>query len=69
MPAFGLNVRAAFVVIAASTAILWTLLVLGIRILLRLKINGPFGRDDYACITGTVSMLTPLSAKPSLNDL
>lgn len=54
MPAFGLPIGAAFVVITATTAIIWSLLVLAVRLYLRLKINGPMGSDDYTCIAATV---------------
>ncbi|GAB7361743.1 hypothetical protein MBLNU230_g1790t1 [Neophaeotheca triangularis] len=53
MPAFGLPIGAAFVVITATTAIIWSLLVLAVRLYLRLKINGPMGSDDYTCIAAT----------------
>lgn len=54
MPAFDLPIGAAFVVITATTAIIWTLLVLAVRLYLRLYINGPIGDDDYTCIAATV---------------
>ena len=58
MPAFGLEHRAAYVVVVATTAIIWSLLVLGIRIFIRLKINGPFGWDDITCAAATLVGIT-----------
>ncbi|KAK5115626.1 hypothetical protein LTR85_009797 [Meristemomyces frigidus] len=49
MPALGLSEPAAYVVVTTVTAVVWSLLTLGIRIFLRLKVNGPFGLDDAAC--------------------
>lgn len=37
----------------AVVGLIWALLVLGIRLYLRLKLNGPVGRDDYAAIVAT----------------
>ncbi|KAK5713837.1 hypothetical protein LTR17_017412 [Elasticomyces elasticus] len=53
MPAFGLTEPASYIVIVGSTAIIWSLLTLAIRIFLRTKINGPFGWDDVACCVAT----------------
>lgn len=38
----------------ALTAITWVLMVLGIRLYLRIKLNGPVSNDDYAAIIATV---------------
>ncbi|KAK5735454.1 hypothetical protein LTR17_008152 [Elasticomyces elasticus] len=53
MPAFGLTEPSSYIVIVGSTAIIWSLLTLAIRIFLRTKINGPFGWDDVACCVAT----------------
>nr|POF16286.1 hypothetical protein CFP56_23804 [Quercus suber] len=45
---------AAFTVITAITGLIWSLVVLCIRTYLRVFINGPFGRDDFACIIATI---------------
>jgi hypothetical protein len=37
----------------AIVGIVWTLMVLGIRLYLRCKLNGPIGNDDYAAILAT----------------
>lgn len=58
MPAFGLNHQGANILVITLTAATWTLLVLSIRVFLRLKINGPFGLDDFTCILATVLALT-----------
>jgi hypothetical protein len=37
----------------AIVGIIWVLMVLGIRLYLRCKLNGPIGNDDYAAILAT----------------
>jgi hypothetical protein len=37
----------------AIVGIIWVLMVLGIRLYLRCKLNGPIGKDDYAAILAT----------------
>lgn len=37
----------------AIVGIVWVLMVLGIRLYLRCKLNGPIGNDDYAAILAT----------------
>jgi hypothetical protein len=37
----------------AIVGIIWVMMVLGIRLYLRHKLNGPIGNDDYAAILGT----------------
>jgi hypothetical protein len=37
----------------AIVGIIWVMMVLGIRLYLRYKLNGPFGNDDYAAILAT----------------
>lgn len=57
MPAFNLPLPAAYVVITATTAIIWTVLTWFIRLFIRLKIHGPFGWDDTHCTIATVSAI------------
>jgi hypothetical protein len=51
----------AFIVITAAIGVTWTLLVLGIRMYLRTRLNGPIGIDDVAAIFGTVREISPPS--------
>ncbi|KAJ6437098.1 restless-like transposase [Purpureocillium lavendulum] len=44
----------AFIVVAAIVGVIWTALVYGIRLYIRLNINGPFGLDDAAASFATV---------------
>ncbi|KAJ6446908.1 C2H2 type zinc finger containing protein [Purpureocillium lavendulum] len=44
----------AFIVVAAIVGVIWTALVYGIRLYIRLNINGPFGFDDAAASFATV---------------
>ena len=37
----------------AIVGIIWVIMVLGIRLYLRCKLNGPIGNDDYAAILAT----------------
>ena len=37
----------------AIVGIIWVVMVLGIRLYLRYKLNGPIGHDDYAAILAT----------------
>lgn len=55
MPAFGLSDAAVHITITATIAMSSTLVTLAMRILLRLRVNGPFGWDDYACMVSSVS--------------
>lgn len=50
------NERMAPLVVTSTSlvAIIWVLMVLGIRVYLRLKLNGPVSNDDYAAILATV---------------
>lgn len=54
MPAFNLPLPAAYVVITATTATIWSLLAWFIRLFIRLKIHGPFGWDDWHCTIATL---------------
>ena len=56
MPIFGLSEPAAFILVACTTGVVWTLLVLLIRLFIRCKINGPLAYDDYACSCATVGL-------------
>lgn len=55
MPSFGLQSVSAGIVIACTTASIWSLLIFLIRLFLRLRISGPFGWDDATCAAATVS--------------
>ncbi|GIZ41192.1 hypothetical protein CKM354_000450600 [Cercospora kikuchii] len=45
---------AAYISITCSVAIVWTTFTFLIRTFLRTKVNGPFGRDDTACLAATI---------------
>ncbi|KAI7376679.1 hypothetical protein KC336_g19716 [Hortaea werneckii] len=71
MPAFDLSYPGAYIVVVTITAIIWSLLVLGIRLFLRLKVNGPLSWDDGCCIGATIlacmhSVLTLLQLRYGL---
>ncbi|RMY74684.1 hypothetical protein D0862_14068 [Hortaea werneckii] len=71
MPAFDLSYPGAYIVVVTVTAVIWSLLVLGIRIFLRLKVNGPLSWDDGCCIAATIlacihSVLTLLQLRYGL---
>lgn len=58
----------------AVVGIVWVLMVLGIRLYLRLKLNGPVGKDDYAAMVATTlgiaqSALVIASADAGLGNL
>ncbi|KAE8365535.1 hypothetical protein BDV27DRAFT_171557 [Aspergillus caelatus] len=46
--------HSAFIIIAALIGLSWSILIIGIRVYLRLKLNPPFGLDDVAAVFGTV---------------
>ena len=48
--------HSAFIIIAALIGLSWSILIIGIRVYLRLKLNPPFGLDDVAAVFGTVNM-------------
>lgn len=55
----------AFIVITTAIGVIWTLLVLAIRLYLRTRLNGPVGIDDCAAIFGTVRKISSnLLSKP-----
>lgn len=54
MPAFGLETGPAYLIVLAVTSAIYLILVFAIRLFLRLKVNGPFGKDDWACAISTV---------------
>ncbi|KAI7467974.1 hypothetical protein KC351_g13834 [Hortaea werneckii] len=71
MPAFDLSYPGAYIVVVTITAVIWSLLVLGIRLFLRLKVNGPLSWDDGCCIGATIlacihSVLTLLQLRYGL---
>jgi len=55
MAAFGLDAGQGSIILCAVTGSIWVLLVFLIRLFLRLKVNGPFGRDDWACGASTLA--------------
>lgn len=58
MSAFGLEAGPASVILCAITGSIWSLLVFLIRIFLRLRVNGPVGKDDLACGAATAATIT-----------
>lgn len=54
MPAFDLELGPAYLVTVAITSAIYLVLVFAIRLFLRLKVNGPFGKDDWACLISTL---------------
>jgi hypothetical protein len=64
-----LSPEATDIVVVTSTAMIWTLMTLGVRIFIRTKINGPWGADDWACLAATVTFNPhPLPAERSIVD-
>ena len=53
MPIFHLEPGPAYLLLLALTSAFYLLLVFAIRLFLRLKVNGPFGKDDWACALST----------------
>jgi len=53
MPPFDLELGPAYLIVLAITSAIYLIMVFGIRLFLRLKINGPFGKDDWACAMST----------------
>jgi hypothetical protein len=54
MPPFDLELGPAYLTVLAVTSAIYLIMVFGIRLFLRLKVNGPFGKDDWACAVSTV---------------
>jgi hypothetical protein len=54
MPPFDLELGPAYLTVLAVTSAIYLIMVFGIRLFLRLKVNGPFGKDDWACAISTV---------------
>lgn len=52
--AAGPDDRRAYIVIVAVVGLVWSLLVLCIRVFIRLRLSGPFGADDAAASLATV---------------
>lgn len=50
---FHLEHAPSYLVVVALTSAIYLLLVFAIRLFLRLKVNGPFGKDDWACAIST----------------
>lgn len=53
MPIFHLEPGPSYLLLLAITSAFYLLLVFAIRLFLRLKVNGPFGKDDWACALST----------------
>jgi len=54
MPIFHLESGPAYLLLLAITSAVYLILVFTIRLFLRLKVNGPFGKDDWACAFSTL---------------
>ena len=50
---FNLEPGPAYLTLLALTSALYLLMVFSIRLFLRLKVNGPFSKDDWACAAST----------------
>ena len=53
MPIFNLESGQAYLLLLAVTSAIYLIMVFAIRLFLRLKVNGPFGKDDWACALST----------------
>jgi hypothetical protein len=53
MPLSGLESGPAYLLLLAITSAIYITLVFAIRLFLRLKVNGPFGNDDWSCAIST----------------
>jgi hypothetical protein len=53
MPIFNLESGPSYLLLLAITSAIYLILAFTIRLFLRLKVNGPFGRDDWACALST----------------
>ena len=53
MPVFHLESGQAYLLLLAITSAIYLVMVFSIRLFLRLKVNGPFGKDDWACALST----------------
>jgi hypothetical protein len=53
MPPFNLELGPSYLTVLAITSAIYLIMVFGIRLFLRLKVNGPFGKDDWACAIST----------------
>jgi hypothetical protein len=53
MPLFNLELGPSYLTVLAITSAIYLIMVFGIRLFLRLKVNGPFGKDDWACAIST----------------
>jgi hypothetical protein len=53
MPLSGLESGPAYLLLLAISSAIYLLMVFAIRLFLRLKINGPFGKDDWTCAIST----------------
>lgn len=53
-PPFGLESAQGYLLLLAITSAIYLVMVFAIRLFLRLKVNGPFGKDDWACAISTL---------------
>jgi hypothetical protein len=53
MPPFDLELGPLYLIVLAITSAIYLIKVFAIRLFLRLKVNGPFGKDDWACAIST----------------
>ena len=53
MPPFDLEPGPSYLMVLAITSAIYLIMVFAIRLFLRLKVNGPFGKDDWACAVST----------------
>ena len=53
MAPFNLELGPSYLTVLAITSAIYLIMVFGIRLFLRLKVNGPFGKDDWACAIST----------------
>ena len=58
MPVFNLESGPAYLLLLAITSFVYLLMVFAMRLFLRLRVNGPFGKDDWACALSTLCGLT-----------
>lgn len=54
MPVLNLEPGPAYLLLLAITSFVYLLMVFAMRLFLRLRVNGPFGNDDWACALSTL---------------
>jgi hypothetical protein len=53
MSIFNLESGPSYLLLLAISSAIWVIMVFAMRLFLRLKVNGPFGKDDWACAVST----------------